>query len=292
MRDFDWKIITTLKRTLSITKTAELLFISQPALTKRLQIIESDLGIQLVERSKKGVEFTPEGEYVAEKATQIIALIAEIHEKSATMQQDDSNVLRIGAPFTFMQYEMPLLMAQCLALFPQIEVEIVSAHSDDLIQYLEDQTIDIGVINFNPDSNYLIYDMVRKDSIFAVYNQPFAVEELNGLSYIDFPKIPATKTIIANWWNEQFTTPLLPKHTVPSEQSAVEMVKNGLGFSIVPNMRYFQSEPNIYSIPLTKADGTYIYRTTWTAYNKSSNKIPLIQKVIPLFKMTSKSFKV
>ena len=52
MRDYDWQILVTLHSTQSITKTAELLFISQPALTKRIQAIETELGVPLLIRSR------------------------------------------------------------------------------------------------------------------------------------------------------------------------------------------------------------------------------------------------
>ena len=62
MRDQDWKIIASLYNTKSISKTANLLFITQPALSKRLQMIEQELNTTLFIRTSKGVIFTPEGE--------------------------------------------------------------------------------------------------------------------------------------------------------------------------------------------------------------------------------------
>jgi DNA-binding transcriptional LysR family regulator len=68
MRDQDWAIISKLHSEKNITRTADLVFMTQPTLTKRIQQIEEELGIALVTRSSKGVVFTPEGEYVAKKA--------------------------------------------------------------------------------------------------------------------------------------------------------------------------------------------------------------------------------
>lgn len=55
----DWHILQTLFREQNITKTAEALYISQPALTKRLRQIEKDFGVQIVQRGSRGVQFTP-----------------------------------------------------------------------------------------------------------------------------------------------------------------------------------------------------------------------------------------
>ena len=52
----DWLIIKTLYEEKNITKTAEKLYITQPALTYRLQAIEQEFGVKIVNRGKKGVE--------------------------------------------------------------------------------------------------------------------------------------------------------------------------------------------------------------------------------------------
>lgn len=75
MRDLDWEIIHTLHTYKNITKTADMLFIAQPTLTKRIQLIEEELRVSIIIRSSKGVTFTSEGEYVAKKAKQILDTI-------------------------------------------------------------------------------------------------------------------------------------------------------------------------------------------------------------------------
>ena len=78
MRDFDWNILSTLYKTKNITKAAELLYITQPTLTRRLQQIEDELGAVLILLTNKGVTFTPEGEYAARKASEILNAINSI----------------------------------------------------------------------------------------------------------------------------------------------------------------------------------------------------------------------
>ena len=61
MEDRDWQILQELHRTKNITKAAQLLYMSQPALTARLQNIETEFNVRVVTRSTKGIKFTPEG---------------------------------------------------------------------------------------------------------------------------------------------------------------------------------------------------------------------------------------
>lgn len=279
MRDYDWKIITTLSKTHSITKAAELLYMSQPALTKRIQIIEDNLGIKIVTRSQKGCEFTPEGEYVAEKAKVIIATIRDIQSTIASNHSASSNSIRIGTTISFAQAKLPSLISLLLIRFPAIEFDFVSADSNDLIQYLEEQSIDIGIIHLHPETKYLVNELMAKNHIYAVYNQSFEFSELPHLPFISFPKNPCTKEIINNWWKNNFTTAMTPRYSVPTEQTAIEMIKNGLGFGFFPNLNYFQYEENLYSIPLSEKDGSFLFRPTYLSYSKSNPKIEIIREL-------------
>ena len=77
MTDLDWRILVTLYQRKNVTETASLLFMTQPTLTKRLQKIENELGIIVALRNKKGVFFTPEGEYAASQAMKIAEILKE-----------------------------------------------------------------------------------------------------------------------------------------------------------------------------------------------------------------------
>ncbi|MBQ3975565.1 MAG: LysR family transcriptional regulator [Lachnospiraceae bacterium] len=68
MRDSDWKILDSLQRTGNITKTAMSLCLSQSAVTKRVQMMESELNVRILIRTSKGVFLTPAGQYLAGKA--------------------------------------------------------------------------------------------------------------------------------------------------------------------------------------------------------------------------------
>lgn len=64
MKNIDWKILKVLYEKRSMTKAAEALYMTQPALTKRIKAIEAEWGVEVVKRSSKGVIFTEEGSYL------------------------------------------------------------------------------------------------------------------------------------------------------------------------------------------------------------------------------------
>jgi DNA-binding transcriptional LysR family regulator len=104
--DRDWKIIKVLFQEKNITKTAESLFISQPTLTKRLQQIETEWGVQIVERGRRGVQFTPQGEYLSRCAEEMLAKIREMKDTISNMDDEVSGTLRLGVSNYFTRYKL------------------------------------------------------------------------------------------------------------------------------------------------------------------------------------------
>ena len=85
MREEDWRTIIALHEYRNLTKAADSMYVSQPTLTKQLHRIENEFGIRVVERSNRGVSFTPEGEYLAERARLIMDDIMETKRVLAEM---------------------------------------------------------------------------------------------------------------------------------------------------------------------------------------------------------------
>ena len=77
MKTEDWLTLSVIYRTKSLSSAAKELFISQPALTIRLQNIEKEVGCQIAIRSNKGLLFTPEGEYLSTQSQKIMDLVNE-----------------------------------------------------------------------------------------------------------------------------------------------------------------------------------------------------------------------
>ena len=143
MRDFDWQIIVTLHHTENITKTAELLFISQPALTKRIKNIEDELGLTLLIRNRQGSFFTQEGEIIAQKAEHVVSAILDAREAAFARSSGVRTSIRLGFPYSFVRYVLPDILEQFVQKNPNVDVEIVTMSSPELIRGVEDGNVDV-----------------------------------------------------------------------------------------------------------------------------------------------------
>lgn len=280
MRDFDWQILVTLNKTHNISKTAELMYVSQPTLTKRIQVIEDELGIPLIVRSRRGSVFTPEGERIAQKAEAIVSAIQEIKTDVAERSQGTKGVLRLGVPYSYVRYVLPSLIAVYSKERPGVEIDVATELSDELTRRVEDETLDVTFARYNSFDTHLDRVKVGEDQVYAVAGRPFTLEELPTMPYIEFAKNPMIMASIQRWWNERFTVPRSIRYKVPTGDCCIAMVKQGLGYGIFPDPKYFIFEKGLHAIPLTFEDGTIFTRATWLLYEKSSLKNPLVRDFV------------
>ena len=80
MKNTDWQILITLYDTHSMTKAAELLYMTQSALTKRVRLMEEEWNVEIVKRSSQGVSFTENGIYLVKKARIIMDFIGFVEQ--------------------------------------------------------------------------------------------------------------------------------------------------------------------------------------------------------------------
>ena len=98
MRKGDWEILDALYRSKNMTNAAKALFMSQPALTKRLQLIEDGFQCQIAVRTNRGISFTPQGEYLCKFAQQYMETVEGVRQTVMRMNAGQSNSLKIAAP--------------------------------------------------------------------------------------------------------------------------------------------------------------------------------------------------
>jgi DNA-binding transcriptional LysR family regulator len=129
MDEKDWVILQTIFEERNITKAAEKLYISQPALTYRLQQLEKEFGTMIVARGKRGVEFTAQGEYIAQYARSMTLQLRNTKEFVQNMGKEIRGALRIGVSGIFARYELPAILNEFISQYPNVEVNVKTGWS-------------------------------------------------------------------------------------------------------------------------------------------------------------------
>jgi LysR family transcriptional regulator, hydrogen peroxide-inducible genes activator len=122
---------------------AERCGVTQPALSMQIQDLEKSLGVQLLERGRKGVTLTAGGREIAERAARVLADVRDIadcaHRQGGTL----SGALRFGVIPSVAPYVLPPLLPRIRAQYPDLDLHLRETQTQTLIRELLDGQLDL-----------------------------------------------------------------------------------------------------------------------------------------------------
>ncbi|MCI1821911.1 MAG: LysR family transcriptional regulator [Megasphaera sp.] len=265
MDDRDWQILYILYKEKNITKTAQLLYISQPALTARLKHIEQCFNVTVVNRGHKGVTFTTEGEYLARVAESMMQQMRHIREEVSNLDTSMRGVLFIGASSYFTMFTMPQVLKKFKELYPNIDFNVTTTWSQDVSKLLDNQQIHIGFVSADYGA-CSTREVLYEEPICIASSHVFQLEDIPFLPRIDYDTDGMIKLRIDKWWRQHFNNPPLVSMKVDRLATCREMIKAGLGYGIVPS-RIVRGLDEIYTYKLQDEQGQDLIRKTWLLYH-------------------------
>ncbi|MED4584656.1 LysR family transcriptional regulator [Brevibacillus choshinensis] len=274
----DWQILQTLFQEQNITKTAEALYISQPALTKRLRQIEKEFGVQIVQRGSRGVHFTPQGEYLAKCADEMLLRLRNIKEHVLNMGDEVNGTLRLGVSNYFARYKLPMILKQFKEAYPNVEYKVITGWSKDVYKSVYNQDVHVGFVrgNYNwTDQKLLLFE----ESVCVVSREPIDIADLPSLPRIDYETDPMLRALVDNWWTEHYSQPPLIGMEVDKADTCSEMVASGLGYAILPRV-VLNGKDDLFMIELTTEAGEPIKRKTWMFYHADSMELQMVKAFV------------
>jgi DNA-binding transcriptional LysR family regulator len=267
MDERDWQIIKTLYEEKNITKTANILYLSQPALTTRIKQIENKLGVALIYRGNKGITFTSAGERAAIFALKILNETSTFKEELANLGDEIGGILRIAAPSILASYYLPQLLSKFQELYPKVTFDISIAPSSKVLGLMTSKALHFGFLrnDFGWDEHAKL--LLTTNYVCAVATKPFKLEDLPNMTRIDYETEVYYRTFLDAWWNDNFKVPPKIGMQVSNLDLSKEMVFKGLGYGLLPSI-LIDDKPGLYSIPLCDKNGKLLARNTWLIYKK------------------------
>ncbi|WP_367566148.1 LysR family transcriptional regulator [Lacrimispora sp.] len=138
MNKHNFEYIKTVAECGSITKAANKLYISQPALSKYISRLEEELGVQLFDRTLQPLVLTYAGEQYLTHLKSILMEIDNMKKKFRDLSNQFYGRLRVGFPNERAVNMLPEILPRFKHLFPGIQVEVMTAPGDQLVQSLRD----------------------------------------------------------------------------------------------------------------------------------------------------------
>ena len=239
-----YRIFYVVAETGNITKASKLLNISQPAVTKHIKNLESQLNTPLFIRTKKGVVLNECGQKIFLNVKQALTLLDETNNMIKEFTCLNTGTIKIGISTTLMRKYLLKYIELFHSKYPNIIVDIYTDPTKELINKLKSGLIDlvIGKFPYNLDKD-LNYNLLGKTKyIFIANKKYFNLENtaINSKDLENYPillqEYPSNSRISAEKYFEDNNITIEPKMNIASSNLLIDFIDMGYGIGYVTEL--------------------------------------------------------
>ena len=158
----DLKYFLELCKTLHVSRAAERLGVTQPALSHCLKRIEEETKLSLFLRSKKGLTLTDAGQRLSERAEELIQKWNEVLLAAQNEVQKVAGLIRFGCHPAVAQYTLPFFLPELLQKYPDLSIQLAHGLSRHMTEDVISQKLDAAfVVNPIPHLDLIIKEISR-----------------------------------------------------------------------------------------------------------------------------------
>ena len=257
----------------NFTKAAELLYLSQPSLSKQIKTLEKNLDILLINRENNKVSLTESGKIFLQYSERILALCEESCRALIDLKNGERGNLTVGASQTIGTYLLPRVLALFAQNYPQINLKIQVNSTRMIAKNVINREIDLAVVGGEiPDKlrkNLTVEHFVEDEfSLIVPKLHPFASKKQitkKDLYHLNFITLNSNSTI------RKFIDNILSQNQIETKQlriimqlNSIEGIKTavslGLGAAFVSSSA-IEKEIELKTIEILKIENIQITRT-------------------------------
>ncbi len=243
MADRRLQVFTTVARLLSFTKAADVLHMTQPAVTFQIRQLEEYFNTRLFDRTHNRIALTAAGELVKSYGDRIIAQYSEMDNEIRKLTGDVSGPLIIGASTTIGEYVVPGVLGDYQVKFPEVTVRLRVTNTLGIIHMVENNEIDIGIVEGPIGNKNLATRVCWQDELVLVMPpnhalagpDPVRPDEIMQYPFISREEGSGTRQVITDYLteNELSFSDVNLAMEFGSPESIKSAVAAGLGISIL-----------------------------------------------------------
>ena len=223
----------------NITKAAELLHMTQPAVTRAIQEIEHYYGVRLFERINRRLSVTETGKMLYQQALHIIGSFDALEK--GLYNWDSFGILRVGASITIGNHALPELIVRFKEQHPHIRVEMMVLNGEALQLALAENKLDVALIESAVDDPDLCCKSFSRDRLLLITPPSHALIQQETVYLADLLQYDllmresgsAGRTFLEHVFSAKGLS-LRPTTISISTQAIIKAVHCGLGISLLP----------------------------------------------------------
>ena len=234
----------SIAETLHFGRTAELIHLSQPALSLQIRALEDEIGVRLFERNRRKTALTPAGVAFREDATGVLFRLDQAVHKAKLAANGKLGILRIGFISTAGNEIVPTIIRQFRELNAKVEFSLRNVLTTDQIQMLEAGSLDIGFLRL-PIGGHSELEVV------TVHREPFMLvvpsshklarrkrvrlREASGQDFVMYERAyaPGFHDLIFGMFRDAGIVPNVCQ-TAGEMPTLISLVDSGIGVAILP----------------------------------------------------------
>ncbi len=225
----------------SVTRAAESLCLTQPAVSRHIQALEQELGVSLFERTERGMRLTPAGTALRDHARRSLAILEEGRRLIAELEDGAAGRLTLGAGVTTSIFRLPALLRIFREAYPRVDVVVRTGRSREIAQFVMDREVEVGLVTSPQQSPELETVGLFDEEILLVTPPGLGPAEPGELTPAQFQSLPlilfSRNTGFRGYLDRVFSESQLAP-SVKMESDSVEAIKSfvtvGLGASFLP----------------------------------------------------------
>ncbi|HIO93303.1 MAG TPA: LysR family transcriptional regulator [Leucothrix mucor] len=250
MSDRRLQVFHAVARLLSFTKAADVLHMTQPAVTFQIRQLEDQFDTRLFDRAHNKVTLTEAGHLIFEYTERIFEQYAEMDNAVRELTGNFSASLVLGASTTISEYMLPALLGKYKVNNPEVRLRLRVSNTDGIVSMVENNVIDLGIVEGPVTNKNLVSEVCRTDDLVAVVptghelasyaekGEPIAIEELLKYPYICREQGSGTREVIMDYLRERGLEMQMLKSCLElgSPEAIKGAVEAGMGVSILSSV--------------------------------------------------------
>jgi len=230
---------------LSFTRGAEKLHIAQPSLTRQIRDLEEELKVRLLDRTKKKVTLTKEGEFFLERAKRLLGFSAELIQGVHELDQKVSDTVNIGYVANPFHRVLPASLTAFEKQFADISINLFGIPSPEQIVAVKDGKLDLGFVGLlepteDPDLEFLLVGAYKGVAVLPRSN-PLAAKRIVNLTDLAQTFFVALSEKCYPGYSRWFKSICERSgmrgkivQTVENDSALIQAVRSGLGLALLP----------------------------------------------------------
>jgi len=254
----------------SFTRAARELFLTQPAVSQQIQLLEHALGTSLFDRSGKKIRLTEEGKILLSYTERLFNIYDEIEVVFGQLRSLEKGKIIIGSTAVMGTYFLPKLIGRYSRSYPGIEIDVRMGNSHKVTTMLLAGQVDLGFAGRVSTEPRLDSVMIHREKLLMVSSadnpltgrKSISMDDLKNTPFIWREKGTRTRALVNQWFENRdrrdYSDKWIELHSV---EAAKRTVVEGYGVTVVPEISVMRELHLglLKRIPLEGFDLTFEY---------------------------------